>query len=372
MAQADRLRRGCRRSACAACASCCSRLARRRAPALPLALVLLVHCLAMLASGLITYSPYLTHDARFPARPGVYRADTELLADAPCSSASPCCRQGSELVIETRYYGKPPRPLRAATCQQCLPGWFAERRMRLEFDASYDAFSRDRPACTRCPHGKYGTDAPRKSCSDCPAEEHTDQHTRLARRDCLGCAAGEYYAWKEGCFGCWPNYFCPNGHDLALCPGGTKSEARQTQCAKVPRVTLDTVVNPPPSAATPCTSQQQRADLGCRTVTNRYTCDASTSNVKVVLTSATDDHRSETSELQIGCLWCPAFNDSGVVADRCLARTFCKAAVGLSSCWDGTSAAPSARRASPAALALALAMTLGSAGRLTWQGLQWW
>jgi len=340
-----------------------------RAP-LPLALVL-VHCLAMRAAGLVTYSPYLTNDTRFPARAGVYRADTELLSDAPCSSANPCCRKGSELVIETRYDGTG-KAYRAATCQQCLPGWFADRRMRLEFDASKDAFSRDWPTCTRCPHGKHGT-AHRKNCSSCLSDEHTDQHTRLARRDCLGCATGEYYAWKEGCFGCWPNYFCPNGHNLTLCPNGTKSEARQTQCVKIPRVTFDTVPNPPPSAATPCTSQQHRADLGCRQHTiNRYTCEASTSNIKVVLTSASDDHHSKTSELQIGCLWCPAFNDSGVVADRCLARTFCKAAEGLSSCWDGISAAPSARRASPAALALALAMTLGSAGRLTWQGQQRW
>ena len=48
----------------------------------------------------------------------------------------------------------------------------------------------------------------------------------------------------------------------------------------------------------------------------------------------------------------------------------CKATEGLSSCWDGTSAAPAAHRASPAALALALLMTLGGAGRLTWHGRQ--
>ena len=440
-----------------------------------------------------TYSPYLTKDSHFPQRPGVHRADIGFLQDAPCTIQEPCCRKGSEFVIEKRFL---PSGLEysAAFCLQCLPGWFANRLQQWKFTPSFpavdpvqevkcigtsgtftltqdgktttpidfdesavnvkaalkaagilpnagtvtyteakamvpatdttpmvpaspqqtsactatglntmkitfvgvgaprtlftsnvapvsstpltngvithtqttrgkaaveggDPYTDELPTCTRCPHGKYGTPH-RHNCTSCLSNEHTNQHTRLGRADCLVCATGEYYAWKEGCFGCWPNFFCPNGFNRTLCPNGTKSEARQTVCVPIPRIGFDDVIPPPPDALTPCTSQQQRADLGCRAhgEFNKYQCEASTSNIRQIRTNRSNDHDSKTEMFGVQCMWCPAFNDSGVIADRCLAKQLCKAAVGKSSCWDGFSSAPAAR--SPGALALMLTLTL--------------
>lgn len=267
-----------------------------------------------------------------------------------------CCPKGTRAALASVYNQDRKQWENLTECLLCPAGRYSDVYHAYQLDLDNIALSWH-PAspdpCTICPHGKYsdrgsfaGVPVPpthenRTKCFDCPEHYHTTKNASVRQSACKICPLGEFYLFPDMCFSCYPNYFCPNGHDLINCSAGFISEARAQVCYPPPRITFETVVNPV-GLDVPCTTFQERADQGCRNAggVNQWRCNNLRVEMQQVRTKATDDHQSRTDKINVRCVWCPGFEgpegpEQAGGGDRCVARVQCKAEDGnRSSCWD--------------------------------------
>lgn len=281
-------------------------------------------------------------------------SDIETNGAAQCTSDNvtvrTCCRNGTSVTQVTEWV-EAVQAWQNSTdvCLKCPAGRFSPNYDPMFISATAALNASWQPmapgACRVCPHGKYSTHN-RTHCDACAANEHTERNASTSSADCKVCPSGEYYVFpnysaaatpRKGCFPCWPNYYCPNGHDMRLCPLGFISEANDTTCHLIPRVTFDTDVAPT-DATVPCTTFQERADRKCRNSggVNRWRCNNLRVEMRQTYTNALDDHDSKDETIMVRCIWCPGFEGPvGPAGDRCVARFRCKAVDGKNtSCWD--------------------------------------
>ena len=265
-----------------------------------------------------------------------------------------CCPLGTKATFTTVYNKASETWYNQTECLLCPAGRYSDVYHPYQFDKDHpDPNLGWHPAspdpCTICPYGKYsdrgilnGSPVPptfenRTKCFDCPQHYHTTKNASVHKAACKICPLGEFYLFPDMCFGCYPNYYCPNGHDLINCSEGYISEARAQVCYPPPRITFETVVNPA-GEDIPCTTFQERADQGCRNAggVNQWRCNNLRVEMRQIRTKATDDHQSRTDTIDVKCIWCPGFEGpEGAGGDRCVARVQCKAEDGnRSSCWD--------------------------------------